>query len=66
MAQYRKSVVELLGEVGVRGKTWTMMEIRTECARSPVVLDAEIATCVDILQGVAQGCTPSPNFVDIS
>ena len=32
----------------------------TECARSAAVLDGEISEYVDILQGVAQGCAPSP------
>ena len=33
----------------------------TECATSVVMLDGEISKCVDILEGVAQGCTLSPN-----
>ena len=37
-----------------------MMEDRTECARSAVMLDGEILNYLDILQGVAQGCTLSP------
>ena len=37
------------------------MRNTTECAKSAVMLDGEIATDVDILQGVAQGCTLSPN-----
>ena len=32
-----------------------------EFARSAVMLDGEISKCVDILQGVAQGCTLSLN-----
>ena len=32
----------------------------TECARGAVMLDGEISRYVDILQGVAQGCTLSP------
>ena len=34
-----------------------------ECARSAVILDGEISKYVDILQGVAQGCTLSPNLL---
>ena len=32
-----------------------------ECARSAVMPDGEISKYIGILQGVAQGCTPSPN-----
>ena len=34
----------------------------TVCARSAVMLDRDISKRVDILQGVAQGCTLSPNL----
>ena len=44
-------------EVGVRGNTWRMMKKMTGCAKSTVMLDGEISNYVDILQGVAQGCT---------
>ena len=38
-----------------------MMKNMTECARSAAMLDGEISKYVDVLQGVAQGCTLSPN-----
>ena len=37
------------------------MKNNAECATSAVKLDGEISKYVDILQGVAQGCTISPN-----
>ena len=37
----------------------------TECARSAVMLDGEISNLVDILRGVAQGCTLSPNLFKV-
>ena len=40
------------------------MKNMTECARSAVMLDGEISKNVDISQGVAQGCTLSPNLVN--
>ena len=43
--------------IGIRGKVWRMMKNTTECATSAVMLDGEISKYVDILQGVAQGCT---------
>ena len=49
-------------EIGIRGSMWRMMKNMTECARSAVMLDGEISKYVDILQGVAQGCTSSPNL----
>ena len=54
-----------LWEIGTRGKMWRMIKNMTECARSAVMLDGEISTYVDILQGVAQGCTLSPNIFKI-
>ena len=36
-----------------------------EFARSAVMLDGEISKCVDILQGVAQGCALSPNLFKV-
>ena len=38
------------------------MKSMTECARSAVMLDGEMTSCVDILQGVAEGCASSPNL----
>ena len=35
----------------------------TKCARCAVILDGELSNYVDILQGVAQGCTLSPNLL---
>ena len=37
----------------------------TECATSAVMLDGEIYKCADILRGVAQGCSLSPNLFSI-
>ena len=37
------------------------MKNMTECARSAVMLDGLLSKYVDTLQGVAQGCTLSPN-----
>ena len=37
----------------------------TEYARSAVMLDEEISKYADILQGVAQGCTLSPNLFKV-
>ena len=44
---------------------WRMMEKSTECARSAVMLDGEISNYVDVLQGVAQACTLSPNLFKV-
>ena len=43
-------------------KMWRTMKIMPEFSRSAVMLDGEISKYVDILQGVAQGCTSSPNL----
>ena len=40
-------------------------ENMTECARSAVMLDGEMSKYVDILQGVEQGCTLSPNLFKV-
>ena len=53
--------MEKLWEIGIRGKMRRMMIKMTESPRSSVLLDGEISNIVDILQGVAQGCTLSPN-----
>ena len=42
-----------------------MIEKMTECATSVVMVDGEIPKYVDTLQGVAQGCTLSPNLFNI-
>ena len=52
-------------KIGIRGSMWRMMKKMTECARSAVMLDGEMSKCVDILQGVAQGCTLSPNLFKV-
>ena len=46
---------------------WRMTKNMTECARSAVMLDEETSKYinVDILQGVAQGCTLSPNIFKV-
>ena len=40
-----------------------MMNKMTEYARSGVMLDGEISNNADVSQGVAQGCTLSPNLL---
>ena len=44
---------------------WRMIKKMTERARSAVMLDGEIFKCVDILHGVAQGGTLSPNIFKV-
>ena len=44
---------------------WRLMKNMTECARSAVMLDGELSKYLDILQGVAQGCTLSPNLFKV-
>lgn len=41
---------------------WRMVKKMMECARRALMLDGEISKFVDILQGVALGCTPPPNI----
>ncbi|MEP2874451.1 MAG: reverse transcriptase domain-containing protein [Hyphomicrobiales bacterium] len=62
---WRNGLWKKLWEIGIRGKMWRMMKKMTECARSAVMLDGEISKYVDILQGVAQRCTLSPNLFKI-
>ena len=52
-------------EIGIREKMWRMMKNVTECAKSAVMLDGAISKYVDILQGVTQGCTLSPNILEV-
>ena len=59
MAVWRNGLWKKLWETGIRGR---MIKNMTSCARSAVMLDGEISRYVDILQGVAQGCTLSPIF----
>ena len=42
-----------------------MMKNMTECARSAVMRDGEISKYVDILEGFADRCTPSPNLLKV-
>ena len=42
-----------------------MIKNMAERARSAEMLDGEISKYVDILQGVAQGCTLSPNLFKV-
>ena len=44
---------------------WKMLKTMTECARSAVILEWGISKYGDILQGVAQGCTLSPNLLKV-
>ena len=62
---WRNGLWKKLWEIGIRGNMWRMVERMTECARIAVMLDGEISSNVDILQGVAQGCTLSPNLLKI-
>ena len=39
-----------------------MIKKISECVRSAVMLDGKTSKYVDILQGVEQGCTLSPNL----
>ena len=62
---WRNGFRKKLWEIGTRGKMWRTMKNMTKCARSVVMLDGEISTHVDILQGVTQGCTLSPNLFKV-
>ena len=44
---------------------WRMMKNRTPCARSVAMLDGEVSSNIDVLQGVAQRCTISPNLFKV-
>ena len=57
----RNGLREKLWEIGIRGNICRMIKKMKEFARSAVMVDGEISKCVDILKGVAQGCTLSPN-----
>ena len=56
---WRNGLWKTLREIRIRGKMWRILEKMTECARSAVMLDGKM---LDILQGVAQGCTVSPDL----
>ena len=62
---WRSGLWENMWEIEIRGKMLRMTKTLTECARSAVMLDGEISKYVDILQGVAQGCTLSPNLLKV-
>ena len=62
---WRNARWKKLWEIEIRGKMWGMMKRMTEGARSAVMLDGEISNHVDILQGVVQGCTLSPNIFKV-
>ena len=64
-AVWRNGLWGKMWEIEMRGNMWTMMKNMTECARSAVMLDGEIPKYVDIFQGVAQGCTLSPNIFKV-
>ena len=63
----RKLNRKKLREIGIiRGSSvWRMMRKTTECAIRAVMLEGEITNYVDRLQGVAHGCTLSPNKCEI-
>ena len=52
-------------EIGIKGKMWRMLKNMTEYARSAAKLDGEISNYGDVSQGVAQGCTISPNLFKV-
>ena len=53
-------------EIGIRGKVYMGNdETYYECARSAVMLGGVISKYVDVSQGVAQGCTQSPNIFKV-
>jgi len=54
-----------LWETGIRGKMRRMMKRKTEYATSAVMLDGEISKHADILHGIVQGCTISPNLFKV-
>ncbi|CAB1099601.1 unnamed protein product [Ectocarpus sp. CCAP 1310/34] len=62
---WRNGLWKKMWDIGIRGKMWRMLKKMTECTRSAVMLDGEISKYVDILQGVAQGCTMSPTLFKI-
>ena len=62
---WRNGLWKKLWEIEIRRKTWKMMKNVTGCARSDVTLDGEISKYINILQGVAQGCTLSPNIFKV-
>ena len=47
---------------GKLGLAERMIKKISECVRSAVMLDGKTSKYVDILQGVEQGCTLSPNL----
>ena len=55
-----------LWEKWLKVEVWRRMESLTECTRSAAILDEELFKFVNILQGVAQGCTLSPRIIRVS
>ena len=51
--------------IGIRGKMWRMTKSMKEWARSAAILDGEISKYDVKLQGVAKGCTLSPNVFKV-
>lgn len=51
-------------DIGIRGKMLRMLKKMT-VQESAVMLDGEVSKYVDILQGVAQGCTMSPTLFKV-
>ena len=62
---WRNGLWKKLREIEIRVKMWRIMKKMTECTRSAVMLDGEISKDVNISQGVAQGCTVSPNLFKV-
>ena len=62
---WRNGFWKNMSEIGVRGKIRRIMKNITKCATSAVMLDGEIPKYVDILQGVAEGCTLSPDLFKV-
>ena len=62
---WRNGLSKKLWQIGIRGEMWRMMKNMTECATRAVMLDGETSIYADILQGVAQGCTLSPNLFKV-
>ena len=65
MTLWRNGLWNRLWEAGIGGKMWRMVKKMTECAKSAMMLDGEISKSVDILQGVAKGCTLSTTLFKI-
>ena len=62
---WRNGLWKNMWEIGIKRKMWRMMKNIMDCARSAVMLDGKISKYVDILEGVAQACTLSPNIFKV-